>query len=173
MQKIKFLHVTKPVRKPVNTAFSDGLRGGVHGLAQIIENFIIPKKTGGNKGILWIIRVLLVFCFCSFAWIFFAANSISDAVYIITHMLEGSSSLVAYLHNGFSSIDLGVKPLFFLVLSIMILVAFDYFSLKSDVIKAISEKKTIVRWVIYTVFLLWMIFNIPTTNATEFIYFQF
>ncbi len=148
--------------------------GGVHGIAQIIENILIPKeKYKENKGVVWLIRVLLVFCFCSFAWIFFAANTVQDAVYIIGHSIDGIGSPISYLHSGFSSIGLRKKPLLFLAISLIGLMIYDYQSLKTDVITVISEKKTAERWLIYVFFLLWMIFNIPTTNATEFIYFQF
>lgn len=148
--------------------------GGIHGIAQVIENIVFPKsKSTDYKGVAWLIRVLIVFCFCSFAWIFFAANTVSDAGYIITHMLDGVSSPSAYLHGGFSSIGLGKRQLLFLIPSLIGLIIYDYKSLKEDVIAAISNKKTTVRWIVYIFFLLWMIFNIPTTNATEFIYFQF
>ena len=148
--------------------------GGIHGIAQIIENILIPKeKYKESKGVVWLIRVLLVFCFCSFAWIFFAANTVQDAVYIIGHSIDGIGSPISYLHSGFSSIGFRKKPLLFLAISLIGLMIYDYQSLKTDVITVISEKKTAERWLIYVFFLLWMIFNIPTTNATEFIYFQF
>ena len=148
--------------------------GGIHGIAQVFENILFPKSRRIDcKGIAWLIRVLLVFCFCSFSWIFFASNTVSDAGYIITHMLDGVSSPAAYLHGGFSSIELGRRPLLFLIPSLMILMIYDYKSLKMDVIATISNKKAAVRWIVYIIFMLWMIINIPATNATEFIYFQF
>ncbi len=152
--------------------------GGIHGIAQVIENMIFPKnKRTNSKGIVWLIRVLIVFCFCSFAWIFFASNTVSDAGYIIRHMLDGISNPITYLYGGFSSIGLGKGSLLFLMPSLIGLIIYDYKSLKIDVISVISNKKTAIRWTVYILFLLWMIFNIlfniPTTDATEFIYFQF
>lgn len=148
--------------------------GGIHGIAQVIENKFIPKnKVNNSKGIVWMIRVIIVFCFCSFAWIFFASNTVSDALYIIRHMIDGIDSPVAYLRDGFTSIGLEKRTLLFLMPSLLGLMIYDYKSLKVDVIKTISNKKMTIRWTIYILFLLWMIFNIPTTNATEFIYFQF
>lgn len=148
--------------------------GGIHGIAQVIENNLFPKnKVKNSKGIVWMIRVIIVFCFCSFAWIFFASNTVSDAFYIIRHMIDGIGSPTAYLHNGFTSIGLEKRTLLFLIPSLVCLMIFDYKSLKMDVIRTISNKNITIRWAVYIIFMLWMIFNIPTTNATEFIYFQF
>ena len=46
MQKIKFLHVTKPVRKPVNTAFSDGL-GGEPCIYPYLKDAIVKLNENG------------------------------------------------------------------------------------------------------------------------------
>ena len=148
--------------------------GGIHGLAQVIEKRIFPKKTDlTSKGIVRWIRVLVVFCFTSFAWIFFASNSVADSLFIIRHMVDGIGAPIAYLRDGFASIGLDKTSLIFLAMSLVILIVYDYKSLKTDVITLISNKKKVTRWVLYSLFLLWMIFNIPVTSETEFIYFQF
>lgn len=147
--------------------------GGIHGVAQAIENLVIPKSRQKSTGIMWCIRVLFVFLFASFAWIFFVSNSIGDAGYVITHGLIGITSPIAYLKQGFAGAGLGKVDLAFLIPALLLLVVYDYLSLKKDVITIISSKKMSLRWVVYVVFVLWMIISIPANNVTEFIYFQF
>ena len=57
--------------------------GGLHGLGQIVEkewNRRFPPKKDRRS----VIRVFLVFAFVCIAWIFFRANTFSDAVYVLT-----------------------------------------------------------------------------------------
>ena len=101
--------------------------GGVHGAAQAIENIVVPQNKQKSTGVMWCVRVLLVFLFVSFAWIFFVSDSISDAGYIITHLFEGVVSPLSYLKIGFSSIGLEKMELAFLCPSLLILLIFDFF----------------------------------------------
>lgn len=147
--------------------------GGVHGLAQVIENNIISKNKRKSTGIVWWVRVLFIFAFVSFAWIFFVSNSLEDAGYVITHWAIGITSPILYLKQGFIGFGLEKNDLVFLMPSLLLLASYDYLSLKMDVIAAVSSKKIVLRWMIYLFFVLWMIVNVPVANSTEFIYFQF
>lgn len=147
--------------------------GGVHGLAQVLEHAMALGAKPKSVGILWWIKVLAVFLFMAFTWIFFVSNTTGDAFYVIGHALEGISSPVLYLHNGFSNIGLDKMNLLFLLMSLLLLILYDYASLNQDVIHSVSSKRTIVRWGIYVLFIVWIIMNIPVARSTEFIYFQF
>lgn len=144
-------------------------------MGQVIENAIVPKNIlkEKSKGCMWIIRVLFVFAFVSFAWIFFVSNSLGDAMYVIGHMFTGIVSPIFYLHDGIVNIGLEKKDLVFLTISLILLMYFDYASLKMDVIGKISNYKVLTRWLIYVCLIVWMIMNIPVTKQVEFIYFQF
>ncbi len=147
--------------------------GGVHGLAQIAENAMFGKaKPSKNIFLKWL-RIILVFVFASFAWLFFISNSLTDAIYVIGHLFIGIGNPITYLHDGFSNINLHVGNLIWLSASLIILGLYDYVSLTKDVITCISQKKKMVRWIIYVIFILWILFYIPYVNTTEFIYFQF
>jgi len=78
-----------------------------------------------------------------------------------------------YLRSGISSIGLKTADLAALCISVSLLFTYDAVSLKRDVISEISSRKTPVRWLVYIAFTLWCIINLHSTDASEFIYFQF
>lgn len=57
--------------------------GGVHGVAQIIENAFGISMNKKRGSFLWLVRVCLVFIFVAFAWVFFRAQSITEAIICI------------------------------------------------------------------------------------------
>ena len=148
--------------------------GGVHGSAQLVEDALMPKKREKSKGIVWWIRVLTVFAFVSFAWIFFVSHSIGDAVYVIRHLFDGIQRPVEYLCNGFVNIEMTsevelVKGVFI----VAVLGIFDFFSLKMDVISELSKKNLVIRWTAYICLGLIIVFFSRKGAAAEFVYFQF
>lgn len=147
--------------------------GGIHGFAQVLESLITGNKLNKSKGIVWFIRMVFVFIFVSFAWIFFVSNSISDALYVITHAFVGLSSPFVYINQGRINLGLKLTSFIYLMVPLILLTAFDFFSLKKDVLEFISSKKVFVRWSIYCIFIICLIMNIPVNNSSEFIYFQF
>ena len=147
--------------------------GGIHGAAQVLEKVVVRKEMQKSSGILWWLRVFFVFLFASFAWIFFVSNSIGDAFYTISHMFTGISHPVSYIKFGMASVALFKTDLLFMLVSMLLLAIYDYFSLTKDVIQVVSSKGILVRWTIYVLFALWLILNVPAVNSSEFIYFQF
>lgn len=147
--------------------------GGIHGVAQVIENIIVSSKHKKSKGLLWFIRVIFVFAFCSFAWIFFVSDSIGDACYVITHMFHGIGNTLTYLRGGFVDIGLEKLPFLLICLWIALLAIYDLVSLKTDVIKIISDRKKVIRWSVYVCLVLIIVFFSQKGIAAEFVYFQF
>lgn len=147
--------------------------GGIHGFAQVAENALTHGKGKSPTIASRLVKTLVVFVFVAFAWIFFVANSIEDAVYVIMHMFTGITSPVSYLHDGFILVGLDKLSFFWITASLALLAIYDYCSLRYDVIEAISNKKVVIRWAVYVLFMLYMLLNLPVSNATEFIYFQF
>ncbi len=147
--------------------------GGIHGLAQIIEGMFITKKNLRSKGFIGAIRCVLCFAFCAFAWIFFVSDSLSEALYVITNMFCGASHPLTYFADGFEAVGLVKGAPVYLIISLVLMAAFDLCSMRKDVIEVISSRKKVVRWIIYVVFVLWIIINVPCTDTSEFIYFQF
>lgn len=148
--------------------------GGIHGIALVIENFFINRyRMRKRKGLFRVFKILIVFCFCSFAWIFFASNAVRDAFYILNHMLDGIIVPSTYVMEGFQALGLELYDFALLMISIVLLAVYDYISLNTDVIKWVSKRKKLTRWSIYVLFLIWMMICTPVSNQSTFIYFQF
>lgn len=158
------------------------LWGGIHGLYQIIENTIktIWRKHHSartitrdidirRQKITHLLQTLLTFCLVAYAWMFFRANSITDALYITTHLFQGYNWPQAMLDTGMSILSV-LKTL----LAIVALMLYDYFSLKHDLLLEISKLKLPLRWLIY-IFITALIIILSLHNGVkqEFIYFKF
>ncbi|MDD3412747.1 MAG: MBOAT family protein [Lachnospiraceae bacterium] len=140
--------------------------GGLHGIYQVIEN-LFPRKKGFMRG-------LLTFALVCFAWIFFRANTVSDAFYVVTHLHRG------LIHFGNSVVKMLIDMQFTyfsfakLAGSLLVLMVYDYFSLKKDLIIEFGKVKWPLRWIFY-IGLTSLIIVLKLHNGTsqEFIYFQF
>lgn len=151
--------------------------GGIHGFAQVVEKFLFKtKKKDENQkpgGVKWWISVFFTFVFATFAWVFFRAETIGDAFYVLENMFQGITSPALYVSQITTYLGMDKLTLAGMVISVGMLAVFDYYSLKMDVLEKLKEKKTAIRWIVYAVFILFLIFNIPATSGQEFIYFQF
>ncbi len=145
--------------------------GFVHGAAQIFENMFTNSKRLENypHNLFWWLRVICVFMFVVTTWTFFRANTINEAVYIFQNCFNGLSDLKSYLIAG--SKTFGGKKIILFVLSLLAL--FDYFSLKHDVIKAITSSKYLILRYAFYFGLVTMILFFRATNEVDFVYFQF
>ena len=158
------------------------LWGGIHGLYQIIENTIKSawkklKPTAaasattvqGRSRLVQIGQTLLTFCLVAYAWMFFRANSITDAIYITTHLFQGYDLTQALLDAGMSYISV-LKTL----LAILALMLYDYFSLKHNLLVEIEKLKLPIRWLIYIIVaVLIIVLSLHNGVKQEFIYFKF
>ena len=137
--------------------------GGVHGMLQIIEKRIFGKKK---------LPKAVIFVIVAMAWIFFRANSMSDAAYVFTHLFTGIGNPAAYFAAPMADFDWTVKQICFLVVPILLLAVYDYRALKTDPILELGSLPKAARWCIYYVFLL-LVILLASFNAQEFVYFQF
>lgn len=145
------------------------LWGGIHGIAQIVEDNIIKKvKHIGNR---WV-RIGIVFLFCSFAWLFFRADSISDALYIMSNALDGIKQPFLYMKEGFLELEIGIHDVMLLTILVGIVFIYDFFSTKTDVIEWVGRQKIFIRYGFY-LGILTLILCFRSSGKAVFIYFQF
>lgn len=155
--------------------------GGLHGLLQIIETFLYPRakdpeprnrlKRFLKRRHWW--QLPLTFTLLCFTWIFFRANTLSDAVWVISRLFWDASRPLNYLQTAVICLELSPIAAIGMTLSVVLLGIYDYASLKCDVIAAFSKQKCFVRWPVYILFLVTIALFAPKGVATEFIYFQF
>ena len=159
--------------------------GGLHGLYQVIEDFchrhLVKRENRGKKekdivrSIPWNIgHGILTFAMVSFAWSFFRANNVSDALYIATHMPRGLGHMAGSYIMMLNNMLLDGYKLTGIVILIAVLMIVDYIGLKRDIYRLYGSLPAAARWVIYvglTVFII--VLSLNGGQHQEFIYFQF
>lgn len=145
--------------------------GGVHGVAQIIEKSIMGEEK--DKKYLKPLKIICVFAFVAFAWIFFRAQNVNEAIYVICHAIVGINHPISYLREGFHNLGISSNALWTCISAIVLLGVYDGLSLEYDVINCVSRWKIGFRWILYLAIILVILFFAPIGNASSFIYFQF
>jgi len=154
------------------------LWGLIHGLGQVAERAwdrrFPPKKGKARWG-----RVLLTFLFVCAAWIFFRADSISDAWYVLTHLFTGITNPAAYLMSGYQAYQTagilqtaGLKTFLLCTLCILALLFHDYVELKTSIWEWLGRYKKPIRYAVYFI-LLFLVLYSRQLGEYEFVYFQF
>ena len=159
--------------------------GGLHGLYQIIGYELRGVKDRINEKLhtktdcfsYKLGQVLVTFCLTAFAWIFFRANSLSDAFGYIRRMLT-KPDLWNLFNGGLYSLGLDRVEMNVLFVSLLVLLLADlvrYFR-KQQLDAFLAEQNLWFRWsVLLALIAAVAIFGIygPGYDAQQFIYFQF
>ncbi len=114
-------------------------------------------------------RVFFIFHLVVFAWIFFRANSIPEAFYIIEKILTLDFSLASLQELN---VALGWAELMIAVVSIGFLQIVHYFQYANKLDSLFLQKPRAFRWAVYYALILSIVF-FGVFNHTAFIYFQF
>ena len=150
------------------------LWGGIHGVYQIAENTVTQLIHGKEKPVEKssfnrFLHIILTFILVSFAWMFFRANSISDAWYIMTHMFSGFDWNQAMADTTMSYLSVAKTSA-----AIVFLLVFDFFQQKRDLLKDMDHLKLPLRWLIYIVLtVIVVVLSLHNGVKQEFIYFKF
>lgn len=147
--------------------------GGVHGIAQVIENLFAADKRKGKKKFLFgnLLLWIIVFLFCNLAWVFFRAESLGDAFYVIKNAFGSITHIDGYLHTN---IGLSKEKLLFSFVTILIVAVYDYFSLKTDMIQTAANKsRALVLVVEYAILAIIVAAVFWGAGSNQFVYFQF
>lgn len=158
--------------------------GGINGLYQIVgdilkpirdkltEIFIIDRKVMSHK----ILKVVTTFIFVDISWIFFRADSISDAFAIVNGICT-RIHLGVLINGSLMQIGIDKKQFIILLAALIILISIDVCKyMKVNLIERLCEQGAWFQYIVY----LFLIYSIlifgnygPTYDASQFIYFQF
>lgn len=120
-----------------------------------------------------LLRSLTTFGMVTFAWIFFRANSLADAGYIVTRMFSGWSKtlsvqgLVDAVHFGLLKKELAVAAV-----SVLFLLLVHLLRKKDTFEQWLIKQPPAARWTFYLGLVLWIL-TFGESGAGSFIYFNF
>lgn len=149
--------------------------GAIHGLYHIFSIMTskvrkrIVKTIGLDKlpTLYRFIQIAITFILVCFGWIFFRANSLSDAIYVINHMFTNLGPKVPVTTLGLDKFQLMVA-----LVSIGLMELVHLIQEKKSIREIISTKPIWIRWSLYYILVLWIIL-LGSFGSQEFIYFQF
>ncbi len=157
--------------------------GILHGIYILVENnFKSPLskfyKGNDNKSVVQrIIMTSATFILVCFAWIFFRANSLNNAYYIISHLLSGWDEVLHEINNSQfikNYIFLGQNRIEFVlgILAIVFLLVAEWLQDSTATLLIIVRDKPWIKSFVYTI-LLFLIFLLGEFKSQQFIYFRF
>lgn len=156
--------------------------GGLHGIFLILaiiltkpERYIIKMLRLDNSIIHKIYKVTFTFSLVCFAWIFFRANNISDALYIINNLFIDISdySDIQKMKINLRGIGVGLNEILISISLIILMEVYNIYERSGDVWKKLEKKPIWIRWGLYYILLFCILFLAPYSRLNNFIYFQF
>ncbi|MBN1646307.1 MBOAT family protein [Candidatus Woesearchaeota archaeon] len=149
--------------------------GGLHGFYMLYEVATQKLRDRIARGlrldkVVWLrqgLQMLVVFILVNIGWIFFRANSLSDAIHILQVIFTETSFNFTELNLFISAGEL------LLCIALIGFMEFVHVIQEHRSIRHfMSDKPLLLRWSVYAL-LIMMILLLGVFNQTEFIYFQF
>ncbi len=151
--------------------------GGIHGLYQIIGDLKnrIFKTNKSQFFVFNFFRVIITFVLVSFAWIFFRANTITDAFYIVENLFSDLNCItdMQYIYDLLNSFGLSIYEFVICVCSILLLIFIELFEKNRTIHQFLDNKPFVFRFIFYYVIVVIILSTGVFGNGGEFIYFQF
>lgn len=114
-----------------------------------------------------VFNIVITFHLVVFAWVFFRANSLTDATILIQNMFHLSSLSSENIFAGTS------RPQFVIgIIAIMVLISVDFLQTRIKIRQFVSKQPLVLRWSLYYIMLAAIIAFGEFRNQ-DFIYFQF
>jgi hypothetical protein len=123
-------------------------------------------------------RIMITFSLVSFAWIFFRANNIHDAMYVTTHIYSGIVDLInnfdsAFLRSIVGQLGVSQHELTIAVMAIFFLEIVQVVQCIPDIKNRFLMQPMWIRWAAYYGLVLLIIFYGSFNASQDFIYMQF
>ncbi|MCK4752094.1 MAG: MBOAT family protein [Planctomycetes bacterium] len=137
---------------------------------KIAEAAGLTKQPGFHR----ILKGIVTFALVCFAWIFFRADSLSDALVVISRLGTGWSSV--FSASGFESLlnsfDVAINDFWLSIGLICLLVVAQIVHGPMRITQVISRRPVFLRWAFYVLIVV-LIMNLGIAENIPFIYFQF
>jgi len=156
--------------------------GAIHGLLQVIEIQVkrlgqqLPEKIRAiitDTRVARTVRVILVFAMVDFAWIFFRANDLDQALNFVSGLVSRfGSGLNTNTLSTISSLLGGRSELIIAFAAIAVMEAVHYTQARTSVSQLIRRQSLVVRWTLYAILVV-SICALGLLGQQQFIYFQF
>ncbi|MDP2630371.1 MAG: MBOAT family O-acyltransferase [Candidatus Uhrbacteria bacterium] len=112
------------------------------------------------------LSIATTFFLICFAWIFFRANTVYDAWYVISHLFISGAV--------FSNTIITVRSFLFLSALILFLILVELIQIKPEnFINRIRQHSTVLRWGTYYIAIALIVYFLNGSTPSQFIYFQF
>ncbi len=119
--------------------------------------------------------VLITFVLIDFAWIFFRAENVHVALYIVKHIITGIpdvANLIQHHQTIVDNLGMNKKSLVLSLLLIFFLESVQYLQSKKRISALLSQQPAYIRWTIYYAGIFAIIY-LGIFENRQFIYFQF
>lgn len=147
--------------------------GMIHGLCVLAERAIV-RTLPAIARLPRALKVATTFAIANFAWIFFRADSLSDAWLVLTHLPRGWSVLLApeFWMRSIKTLGLPPAEMLFALTAVLVCELVQFAHSRVPLQPWIRTRPVTLRWAIYVV-LFWTLFLGGIFRQTEFIYFEF
>jgi len=149
--------------------------GALHGSYCIFETQVLDKiaffkiRNSFSK----YLYIVYTFILVDISWVFFRANSLSDALYILKNMFVGIFSQITNKDMLFNSLkNISKFQIVVGIFSIFILEILHLLDRDDSMLYRLEKVSPIYRWIIYVIFTLFTIL-MGEYGSQKFIYFQF
>ena len=158
------------------------LWGAVHGIYQVIGQITAPVRNRMKKslhlygtGFSAFVSTIITFGLVCIGWVFFRANSASDALYVISHMADSITGWAdrQYIYEVMTGMGLGLYEMLVLVCAILFMAVTEIFCGSRPVYDVIERKNMAVRLIFYIITAVFILSAGVFYEAGVFIYFQF
>lgn len=144
--------------------------GGMHGVAQLFNNRKVNKNVKHNA--VWWLKVLLTFLFVTLTWMVFRLG-ITETVNTLSGLSWRWCSFSESMDRIVDNTLLTHAKLALVAVCAVLLMVYDYFSLKRDLLKEFGRLNVVVRCAVYVFMIMFILFEMPLVVTSRFIYFQF
>jgi alginate O-acetyltransferase complex protein AlgI len=135
-----------------------------------------PKKAEGGGGVKKFIKIVVVFHLTCLLWVFFRANSVPDAIYVVTHIWRGVHGQLASIGGFERAVRIGQTRSDALLTGVLLLLygglEFLLYKRKMKFDELVTKNYFKIRWPIY-LGIITAVILFSYRSSAQFVYFNF